>query len=125
MLTPAEIDKLVRRIAARIQPQKIIIFGSYAKGTATAQSDLDIFVVKETELPMAMRADDLQPMLSQSLISVDVHIYTPEEAAEYGKEPFSFVDSILKTGKTVFSNGEYRSVSADPEGTVKEVVFHN
>lgn len=102
MYTPDEIDSLVRRIVARIQPQKVIIFGSYAKGTATIKSDLDIFVIKETELPMAHRADDLRPVLSHALIPVDVHIYTPEEVEEYGQEPFSFVHSILRTGKTVF-----------------------
>ena len=102
MLTPTEIDSLVRRIVARIQPQKVIIFGSYAKGTATIKSDLDVFVIKETELPMASRADDLKPVLSRALIPVDVHIYTPEEVKEYGKGQFSFINSILKSGNTVF-----------------------
>ena len=102
MLTPTEIDTLVRRIVARIQPQKVIIFGSYAKGTATIKSDLDIFVIKETDLPMANRADNLKPMLSHVLIQVDIHIYTLEEVEEYGQEQFSFVNSILKSGITVF-----------------------
>jgi predicted nucleotidyltransferase len=102
MLTKTEIDTLIERIVARIQPEKVIIFGSYAKGTATIKSDLDIFVIKETELPMTNRADDLTPILSNSLIPVDVHIYTPEEVGEYGQEQFSFVNSILKSGKTVF-----------------------
>lgn len=102
MLTPTEIDKLVRRIVAHIQPQEVIIFGSYANGTATIKSDLDIFVIKETELPMKNRADDLKAMLSHSLIPVDIHIYTPEEVKEYGQEQFSFVNTILKWGKTVF-----------------------
>jgi predicted nucleotidyltransferase len=103
MLTPDEIDNLVRRIVARIQPQKVIIFGSYAKGTATIKSDLDIFIIKETELPMANRTDDLKPMLAHALIPVDIHIYTPEEVEEFGKEQFSFINSILKSGKTVFT----------------------
>jgi uncharacterized protein len=102
MLKPNEIDKLIRRIVERIQPQKVIIFGSYAKGTATIRSDLDLFVIKETHLPMSHRADDLLPILSGLLIPVDVHVYTSEEVEEYGKEPFSFVNSVLATGKTVF-----------------------
>lgn len=102
MLTKTEIDRLIERIVARIQPQKVIIFGSYAKGTATINSDLDIFVIKKTELPMANRADDLTPILSNSLVPVDVHVYTPEEVEEYGREQFSFVNSVLKSGKTVF-----------------------
>jgi len=102
MLTQNEIDTLIRRIVARIQPQKVMIFGSYAKGTATIKSDLDVFVIKDTMLPMAIRAEDLKPMLSQTLIPVDVRIYTPDEVEEYGGEPFSFVNSVLRTGKTVF-----------------------
>jgi len=102
MLTPIEIDTLVRQIVARVQPQKVIIFGSYAKGTATIKSDLDICVIMETELPMAHRANDLKPMLSYSVIAIDVHIYTPQEVEEYSKEQFSFIDSIIKSGRVVF-----------------------
>jgi uncharacterized protein len=102
MLKPNEIDNLVQRIVARIRPQKVMIFGSYAKGTATIESDLDLLVIKETELPMANRADDLKPLLSNALIRVDVHTYTPEEVEEYGREPFSFLNNILITGKIVF-----------------------
>ena len=102
MLTPDEIETLVRRIVARIQPQRVILFGSYAKGTATIKSDLDILVIKETDLPMASRADDLKPMLGHTLVPVDVHVYTPEEVEEYRHEEFLFVSDILKSGKTVF-----------------------
>jgi uncharacterized protein len=103
MYTPDEIDNLVRRIVARIQPQKIIIFGSYAKGTATIKSDLDILVIKETALPIANRTADLAPILSNALIPIDIHVYTPEEVEEYGREEFSFVRCVLTTGKTVFA----------------------
>jgi len=122
MLTPNEINNLVRQIVMRIQPQKVIIFGSYAKGTATIKSDLDIFVIKETALPMAKRADDLKPMLSHSLIPIDIHIYTPEEVEEYGKELFSFIHSVLNSGKTVFekatrsSSSSFRVVDAREKG---------
>jgi uncharacterized protein len=102
MLTEKEIRNLIDRIVTRIQPQQVIIFGSYAKDTATSKSDLDILVIKETELPMANRADDLKPILSNSLVPVDVHIYTPEEVEEYGREPFSFINCILNSGKIVF-----------------------
>ena len=106
MLTPKEIDDCVRLIVAHIQPQEVIIFGSYAKGTATIKSDLDVFVIKATMLPMANRASALAAFLSQSLIRIDVHIYTPEEVEAYSMEPFSFVSCILRSGKTVFRTVE-------------------
>lgn len=114
MFTDKEINQLIDRIAARIQPQKILVFGSYAKGTATNKSDLDIFIIKETELPKANRSDDLKTILSNFLIPVDVHIYTPEEVEEYGRENFSFVNSVLKSGKTVYECQVTGGVSPNP-----------
>lgn len=102
MLTAIEIDDLVNRIVARVDPQKVIIFGSYAKGTSTTTSDLDILVVRETNVPMARRADELMPILANMLIRVDVHFYTPEELEVYGNEPLSFISSVLRTGEIVF-----------------------
>ena len=102
MLTSREIESLVRRIVQRLRPRKVIMFGSYAKGTATARSDLDIFVMKDTDLPMGSRGQALGALLAAQLIPVDVHIYTLEEVEEYAKEPFSFVSSILSTGRVVY-----------------------
>jgi uncharacterized protein len=102
MLTRAEIDKLVERIVERAEPERVIVFGSYAKGRATARSDLDLCVVKETHLPMELRATDLLPLLAHSLVHVDVHVYTPEEMEAYGREEYSFVHTILRSGITVY-----------------------
>ena len=108
MLTDDEIAKLVERIVARVQPEKVIVFGSYAKGTATILSDLDILVVKDTHLPMHLRKDALLPILSNFLIRVDLHVYTPEEVEEYGREQFSFLNSVLTSGKVLY--GEHKKL---------------
>ncbi len=102
MLTEDEINKLVEKIVQRIRPEKVIVFGSYAKGTATYKSDLDLFVIKDTPLPMRNRGEEIRPIVSKLLVSVDVHVYTPEEVEEYGNEAFSFVHSVLKTGKVLY-----------------------
>lgn len=103
MLTPGEIDRVVRRVVTILRPTRVIMFGSYAKGSATIRSDLDLLVVADTTLPMTRRADDVQSVLARTLIPVDVHVYTPEEIEEYGAEPGSFIDSVLRTGKLVFT----------------------
>lgn len=102
MLTEAEIQRLIDKIVAYMEPEKVIVFGSYAKGTATYRSDLDLLVVKETELSMQQRSAVVHSFLTTLLIKVDVHVYTPEEIEEFGNEPFSFVQSILKTGKVLY-----------------------
>ncbi|MER3458062.1 MAG: hypothetical protein C4309_04980 [Chloroflexota bacterium] len=44
-----DIQQVVRQIVDRFHPQKVILFGSYARGEATRDSDVDFLVVMETE----------------------------------------------------------------------------
>lgn len=106
MLTQQEIDTLVARIVARLRPQKVILFGSYAKGRATSRSDLDLFIVQETTLPCANRADSVKSLLANMLVPVDIHVYTPVEVEDYSEDPFSFVRSVLASGTTLFEKLE-------------------
>jgi uncharacterized protein len=112
MLSEVEIDEIIRKIVACLQPQQVIIFGSYAKGKATIKSDLDICVIKETELPMSSRAHELGAILTSNLIRLDVHVYTPEEIEAYVRDPFSFVSSVLNTGRVMFRLSEVSRRSA-------------
>lgn len=102
MLSEEDVNKLVEKIVSRIRPDKVIVFGSYAKGCATNRSDLDLFIIIDTLLPMSLRDKELTPFLSNLLIGVDVHVYTPAEVEEYGSQEYSFVHSVLKTGKVVY-----------------------
>ena len=45
-----EIDRFVREIARKFDPERIILFGSHARGTPSSSSDVDIFVVMNTRL---------------------------------------------------------------------------
>lgn len=45
MLNEAQIQAAANRIAEALNPEKIILFGSYARGTATEHSDLDLMVI--------------------------------------------------------------------------------
>lgn len=102
MLTGGEIDAVVEQVVALLQPQKVILFGSYAKGTAKATSDLDVMVIKETQLPMHRRAESVGPALHDLLVPIDVLVYTPEEVAEYGRDPFSFISTVVRSGSVAF-----------------------
>ena len=101
MLTEQKIHALVQKLAGRTDAEKVIVFGSYAKGTAKNSSDLDVLVIAHSQLPIARRVDALLPILQGCLHRVDVHVYTPAEIEAYGSEPFSFVSSVLRAGKVV------------------------
>ena len=103
MLKQKEIENLVKKIVDRVEPEKVIIFGSYAKDTATNKSDLDIFIIKKTDLPFRMRTQKLKSLFSGTVVPLDLHVYTPEEVEIYGEEAFSFVSCVLKTGRCYFS----------------------
>lgn len=102
MLETSEIDTLVSRIVERAHPNRIIVFGSYAKGTASDRSDLDLLVERDTVLPMAQRATDLSPICAGFLVPIDLHVYTPEEMREYSKEEYHFLHTVTHTGKVVY-----------------------
>ena len=48
MLTETQIQEAANRIALALKPKKIILFGSYARGDATENSDLDLMVIEPT-----------------------------------------------------------------------------
>jgi len=51
---------------------------------------------------MSHRDEEIRPFLSNLITGVDVRVYTPEEVEEYGSEEYSFVHSVLKTGKIIY-----------------------
>ena len=51
MIGADKISEIISKIANGYKPEKIILFGSYATGNPTEDSDLDLFVIKETDLP--------------------------------------------------------------------------
>jgi hypothetical protein len=55
-------------------------------------------VVRETDLPVARRGDDIKPFIASTLVPVDLHVFTPDEMAEYGRDESSFVYTVLTTG---------------------------
>jgi uncharacterized protein len=116
MVTPAQIDEIVQIFVQKCQPEKIILFGSYAHGTANEDSDLDIAVVKESDLPRRKRSAEFSKALFDAgfrrPFAMDILVYTPEEMAFYRNDRYSLVLEISLTGKTLYeSNKSARLVS--------------
>lgn len=95
-----EIEKIKNEIVEKFHPQKIILFGSCAKGLTTKKSDIDICVVAETDNKRKL----VQNILLQVNYNVDldVVIYTPEEWGKYKEDASCFANIISKTGVILF-----------------------
>ena len=102
MIGKEKISEIVNKIASGYNPDKIILFGSYATGNPNEDSDLDLFVIKDTDLPRPQRTVQVGKMLYGSMIPIDLIVFTPKEIDESKENKFSFVYEVLTTGKTLY-----------------------
>lgn len=102
MIDNNKISELINKIANGYDPDKIILFGSYAKGTANDDSDVDLLVIKETDTPRPERTFQVRKMLYGMMIPLDILVYTPIEIKESQKSKLNFLHEVLTTGKTVY-----------------------
>lgn len=100
------IKKAVEYIREKISPEKIYLFGSYAKGNPTENSDLDFFIIKDSDLPRPQRALSLYSLDKSkkigALIGIDFIVYTPKEYEEKKNELNSIVGEVVRTGKLIY-----------------------
>lgn len=102
MLTMDQIDGVRDIIVEKLAPERIILFGSYADGTARDDSDLDIFVVMDTRLSRPRRAAMVRRHLYGKVdANKDIIVMTPREVAEWRDVPHSFVHTILTRGRVI------------------------
>ncbi|HHW45418.1 MAG TPA: nucleotidyltransferase domain-containing protein [Clostridiales bacterium] len=94
------VDNIVSQIVERFNPEKVILFGSQAKGTATDQSDIDICVVVETDNKRRLLAEMYYEIDSE--IPFDLLLYTPHEWEECLKDKSSFAYKINTEGAVLY-----------------------
>ena len=102
MIDSYKIAEVVSRIAKKFNPDKIILFGSYANGTPNDDSDLDLLIVQETDLPMHKRGTDIRLWLIGAMIPIDILIYTQSEFEKEKKRSTSFLSSAIKNSKVLY-----------------------
>ncbi len=101
-VTSSLLDEIVRRIRGAGAPQRIVLFGSHARGTARPDSDLDLLIVEESALPRYRRA----PRYLRALVGVfpakDVVVWTPQEIDAWRNVPNAFITTVLREGRTLY-----------------------
>ena len=97
-------DKVKRAVECikKYEPEKIIIFGSYARGEADEYSDLDFVVIKKTNKRFLQRLIDVALLIDDDLGQVDVFVYTPEEFQRMIEDGNPFIENVLKEGRVVY-----------------------
>ncbi len=96
------LPEAVQRIVQALQPEKIILFGSYAYGTPTPDSDVDLLVVMETAAPATERYLAVCRLLRPRPFPVDILVKTPQEIEQSLKKGDFFIKEIVTRGKVLY-----------------------
>jgi predicted nucleotidyltransferase len=97
-----KLEGVLRGITALIvrscDPDKIVLFGSHAKGQDDADSDLDILVIGNFPESRYLRGRELQELLHRYPVRIDLHVARPQEVAAESATPTAFLSSVLASG---------------------------
>jgi predicted nucleotidyltransferase len=94
------LQRAVRALAA-YEPERVIVFGSYARGDFDAYSDLDLVIIKETDRRFVERLVEAGSYLDLP-ISVDVFVYTPAEFQSMVEEGNPFIERVQREGRVIY-----------------------
>jgi len=84
------------------QPERVYVFGSWARGEADELSDLDIVVIKRTTVPFFERLREVSRLLPAGTGAVDILVYTPEEFAAMLQEGNAFAEMIAEEARLLY-----------------------
>lgn len=92
---------IIQSIIRNYTPQKIVLFGSYARGEAHEGSDIDLMVIKETSKRFIDRiAEVIQ--LNKTLLTLEPMVYSPLEFETMKKEKRDFILTIEEEGIEIY-----------------------
>lgn len=98
------LPQVVERLARELRPYKIILFGSYACGSPTPDSDVDLLIVWDAPQDRVERVRRIARALSPRPFPVDVISKTPDQLERELPHNF-FLREILRSGKVLYESG--------------------
>lgn len=101
-LDPAVLDDVIRRIVEVAQPDRIILFGSAARGEMGPDSDVDLLVVK-AGVPHRRKLEQAIYMNMFGVrVPVDVVVVTPEDIERYVGKVGSIIGPAIEEGREIY-----------------------
>lgn len=92
----------VEKIKSHFNPEKIILFGSYAHGHPTVNSDIDLMVVMDTEMEPYERALPIRKVLKYLGMPKDVIVRTPQEFERFRDIVGTIIYTAAHKGKVIY-----------------------
>ena len=104
MISNQVLDEVVRRIVENFHPEKIILFGSQARGTADSHSDVDLLVISAIKEKRRELMVDMRRVLDKLEYAFDVIVLTREEFERDRKIPGTVGRYASKEGKVIYEH---------------------
>ncbi|MBN1584160.1 MAG: nucleotidyltransferase domain-containing protein [Anaerolineae bacterium] len=101
-VTETLLQAITQRIVKQFDPEKVILFGSRAAGTARADSDVDLLVIMNATGSSVQRAIEVKRACRPRLVSMDVLVKTPQEVADRLEQGSFFLREVLERGRVLY-----------------------
>jgi len=98
-LNQQALDEIVEQIVKVLHPERIILFGSWARGEAGPDSDVDILVVADVADPKGFRSVEAREAIGSIPFSLDLLVITPEEWDRWHTFPNTVMGQAAKYGR--------------------------
>lgn len=97
-----EVRRMVRQIVERFRPERVILFGSHAEGTAGPDSDVDLLVVLNVKGSTREAATEIDLALSDRALPLDLLVVTPADCRRAREGDGSILGTALGEGRAVY-----------------------
>jgi len=96
----------IQKVVDELNPEKVILFGSYAYGLPNPHSDVDLLVILKTKASLKDRSWKVSRLLLPRPFPVDILVKTPKEIGEALKSGDFFLQEILTRGKVLYERNK-------------------
>ena len=101
-VTQEKLKEIIQRIVEEVDPYRIYLFGSRARGTAREDSDIDLLIIADIEGPRHRRSLSIHRLFPVRDFGMDVFVFKPEEFDRQKNLANSISSIVSKEGKVVY-----------------------
>ncbi len=100
------IDFCMKKLIDSFSPEKIILFGSFARGESGSGSTIDLLIIAETDLKFFERIKKAMIACSGGFPSIEPIVYTPTEFASLLEQGEGFLEEALEEGRVIYEKNK-------------------
>ncbi|HMP74111.1 MAG TPA: nucleotidyltransferase domain-containing protein [Kiritimatiellia bacterium] len=102
MIRKSEILKYAHELGRKFSPEKIVLFGSHARGVATRDSDVDLLVIMDHDKPRNVEQAVSIRLQSDAPFPLDLLVRRPSEVAKRLAEKDGFITEVITRGQVLY-----------------------